>query len=121
MSTALLDLTAGPSGVAEVHAALDRLQQQPADFIRPALEVAEVERAIRRLEAYKLKLVASADKSGAPADAGFAGTEAWVAKTTTVSRTRAAREVALARNCSPGTTPRPQHSTTGSCPRRTRR
>ena len=61
-----------------------------------------MERAIRRLEAYKLRLVATADKAGTALDAGFAGTEAWVAKTTTVSRAHAAREVALAQELQSG-------------------
>ncbi len=61
-----------------------------------------MERAIRRLEAYKLKLVAEADKTGTALDAGFSGTEAWVSKTTTVSSTTAAREVALAKDLQSG-------------------
>ena len=58
--------------------------------------MAEVDRAIRRLEAYKLKLVAAADSAGVAKDAGFTGADAWLAKTTTVSRADAARQVALA-------------------------
>ncbi len=84
------------SAVAQVHGVLDRMHAAPTQTDRPAVAVAEVERAIRRLDAFKLKLVAAADSSGAAADAGFTGTEAWVARQTTVSRTKAAREVALA-------------------------
>ena len=58
--------------------------------------VAELDRAIRRFEALKLKVVAAADQAGTAKDAGFTDTNAWVAKTTTVSRSDAAREVALA-------------------------
>ena len=58
--------------------------------------MAEVDRAIRRLEAVKLRLVAAADKTGTAKDAGFTDTSAWVAKTTTVSRSDAASQVALA-------------------------
>ena len=58
--------------------------------------VAEVDRAIRRLESFKLKLVAAADSAGVAKDAGFTGADAWLAKTTTVSRADAARQVALA-------------------------
>ena len=58
--------------------------------------MAEVDRAIRRLESYKLKLVAAADSAGVAKDAGFTGADAWLAKTTTVSRADAARQVALA-------------------------
>jgi hypothetical protein len=64
--------------------------------------VAEVQRAIGRLEAYQLKLVATADEVGAAAGAGFTGTEAWIARHTTVSRAIAAREVALATELEPG-------------------
>ena len=41
-------------------------------------------------------MVAAADQAGAAKDAGFTNTGAWVAKTTTVSRSDAARQVALA-------------------------
>ncbi len=104
--SALLDLapdTGHPavSDVAEVHGVLDRLHQRSTAMTLPT-EVAEVERAIRRLEAYKLRLVATADKTGTALDAGFTGTEAWVAKTTTVSRAHAAREVALAQELQSG-------------------
>ena len=61
----------------------------------------EVDRAIRRLEALKLKLLAAADRNGVAQDAGFTGTEAWAATQTTSSRTTAARQVALARELSP--------------------
>ena len=100
---ALLDLhpdTTHPvsSGVAEMTAVLDRMHAAPTWPGRGehAAVVAEVDRAIRRLEALKLKLVAAADKAGTAKDAGFTDTDAWVAKTTTVSRSDAAREVALA-------------------------
>ena len=68
----------------------------PVGSSRPGADVAEVDRAIRRLEAYKLKLVAAADSAGVAKDAGFTGADAWLAKTTTVSRADAARQVALA-------------------------
>ena len=48
--------------------------------------VAEVDRAIRRHGVLKLKLVAAADSAGVAKDAGFTGADAWLAKTTTVSR-----------------------------------
>ncbi len=98
--SALLDLhpdtgDAVSSGVADLHGVIDRLHTAPPTR-RPGPEVAEVDRAIRRLEALKLKLVATADKSGVAKDAGFTGPDAWLAKTTTASRTDAARQVALA-------------------------
>jgi hypothetical protein len=87
------------SGVAEVHGALDRMHvgaAQPLMTGEYAGVVAELDRAARRIESLKLKVVAYADQAGAAKDAGFTDTTAWVAKTTTVSRSDAAREVALA-------------------------
>ena len=82
--------------VAELHAVIDRLHTSPVGSGRPSADVAEVDRAIRRLESYKLKLIASADSAGVAKDTGFTGADAWLAKTTTVSRADAARQVALA-------------------------
>ena len=85
------------SGVADLHAVIDRTARDSNGFEpsqRPT--VAEVDRAIRRLESFKLKLVAAADSAGVAKDAGFTGADAWLAKTTTVSRADAARQVALA-------------------------
>ena len=93
------------SGVAEVHELLDRMHAgaaQPLVTGEQARVVVEVDRAIRRLEALKLKLVAAADKTGAAKAAGFTDTGAWVAKQTTTSRAVAAREVALATNLREG-------------------
>jgi len=64
--------------------------------------MAEVDRAIRRLEALKVKLVAIADQAGTAKDAGFTSTGAWVAKTTTVSHSDATRQVALAADLNSG-------------------
>ena len=64
--------------------------------------VQRIERISRRMDAVKLRLVARADRTDTARDAGFSGTEAWVAKTTTVSRTTAAREVALAKDLETG-------------------
>ena len=79
------------SGVAEVHALLDRMHAGAAQVLvagEHAMAVAELDRATRRIEALKLKLVAAADSAGVAADAGFTGADAWLAKTTTVSRAR---------------------------------
>jgi hypothetical protein len=87
------------SGVAEVHGMLDRMHADTAgdlDCGDHARLVAELDRAARRIESLKLKVVAAADKAGSAQDAGFTDTNAWVAKTTTVSRADAARQVALA-------------------------
>ncbi len=99
---ALLDLhpdfaDAMSAGVADLHGVIDRLHTDAARLVpSPAVAVVEVDRAIRRLEALKLKMVAAADQAGTAKDAGFTDTNAWVAKTTTVSRSDAARQVALA-------------------------
>ena len=61
-----------------------------------AAAVHALERVEPPVEAVKLKVVAAADRAGAAADAGFTGTEAWVARQTTTSRGDAARQVALA-------------------------
>ncbi len=91
------------SGVRELHSLLDRLHATPVESAHASTgpAVVEVDRAIRRLEALKLKLLASADRSGLAHDSGFTGTEAWVATQTTTSRTTAARQVALARELAP--------------------
>ncbi len=111
MATALLDLdtrtnTGHPvlAGMAEIEEALDRMQlaTAPLPTGHYADAVHRIERMTRRMEAVKLKLVAGADKSGAAADAGFTGTEAWVATHTTTSRSCAAREVALAKELQAG-------------------
>jgi len=104
---ALLDLhpdtaDAVSTGVADLHAVIDRLHAAPVGSSRPSAEVAEVDRAIRRLESYKLKLVAAADSAGVAKDAGFTSADAWLAKTTAVSRSEAARQVRLAADLGTG-------------------
>ena len=104
---ALLDLhldtaDAVSARVAELHAVIDEIYTSPLGSSRPSADVAEVDRAIRRLESYKLKLVAAADSAGVAKDAGFTGADAWLAKTTTVSRADAARQVALAADLGSG-------------------
>ena len=103
--SALLDLQpdfadAMSAGVADLHGVIDGLHAAPTLSVTPSSTVVEVDRAIRRLEALKLKMVAAADQAGTARDAGFTDTNAWVAKTTTVSRSDAARQVALANDLS---------------------
>jgi len=90
------------TGVADLHAVINRLHAAPLGSSRPSADVAEVDRAIRRLESYKLKLIAAADSAGVAKDAGFTGADAWLANTTTVSRADAARQVALAADLDSG-------------------
>ena len=87
------------SGVAEIEAVLDRmLASTTAALVGESYgaAVAALDRVSRRVDAMKLKLVGAADSAGVAKDAGFTGADAWLAKTTTVSRADAARQVALA-------------------------
>ncbi len=102
--TAALDLhpdTGHPvtMGVAEMHSLLDRMHARVATPLASAEYanlVTELDRAARRVEALKLKVLAAADRAGAARQAGFTGTDAWTARHTNTSRSRAARAVALA-------------------------
>ena len=115
--SALLDLhpDAGHPVLAGLGAIEDALDQIHGAATTPlasgeyAAAVRRIECISRRLDAAKLKVVAAADKAGAPEDAGFTGTEAWVAKNTTTSRTTATREVGLARDLGSG-----EHDTTAA-------
>ena len=102
---ALLDLhpdstDAVLSGVAEIcTAVLDRMlaQRLPALVAsRPRRRGGGARPRHPPAGGLKLKLVAAADTAGVAKDAGFTGADAWLAKTTTVSRADAARQVALA-------------------------
>ena len=87
------------TGAAEIEETLDRMltaTSVPYAAGDCAAAVQVLERISRRVDAVKLKVLAAADKTGTAADAGFTGTEAWVARQTTTSRSQAAREVALA-------------------------
>src|SRR4051794_35316153 len=105
-TTALIPSTSADAlavGLRELHRVIDRVHAAPLVGIPGSMgsRVTDVDRAIRRLEALKLKLVAAADTAGIAQDAGFTGTEAWVVRQTTTSRTTAARQVALARELAP--------------------
>ena len=100
--TALLDLhpdadAVGVVGVlARVHAALDGagdLGLVSGDY---ATAVREVDRAISRLQALKLSLVAAADRAQVAAGSGMTGTGAWLSKATRTTGAVAAGQVALA-------------------------
>ena len=111
------------SGVAEVHGLLDRMHAGAGEALAAgghAHLVAELDRATRRIEALKLKVVAAADQAKVAKDAGFTGADAWLAKTTTVSRADAARQVALAASWTLGTTPPQRRWTPVSSPQNTR-
>ena len=100
--TALLDLhpDTDADGVvavlADVHAALDSagdLGMVSGDYARA---VREADRAISRLQAIRLSLVAAADRAEVAAGSGMSGTGAWLSKQTRTTGAAAAGQVALA-------------------------
>ena len=102
MSSHLQPPAAGHSllpGIDEVHACLDRMLGATDVGSAPGLTAAvvQVDRAIRRLEALKLKLLAAADRRAVAQEGGFTATESWAAAQTSTNRSAAARQVALAR------------------------
>ena len=98
--SALLDLhpTPGHPGVvvAGVHEALDGIGPVELGQGEYAGVVTECERAIRRLEALKLKLVAVADTARVSDLTGHASTGAWLASQTKAGNARCARVAKLA-------------------------
>ena len=83
-----------------VHSALDGL---PGEL--PAMAsgdygaaVVEAERAIRRLDAVKLRLVAAADAVDVSREAGLPDTTAWLARNTHATGSSASRQVTLAQD-----------------------
>ena len=84
-------------GVSQVHAVLDRCASVDdlSGYAASSL-VGEVDRAVTRLQAMKLSLVAVVDKSDVASDAGMTGTAAWLAARSRRDGASAAREVRLA-------------------------
>lgn len=74
--------------VAQLHGMIDELQRDADDPEASAGQplagrtLAEVDRAIRRLQSVKLSLLVAADHSGLAAAGGYADTTAWAARTT---------------------------------------
>ena len=82
--------------LATVHAALDSagdLGLVSGDY---ATAVREADRAISRLQALKLSLVAAADRAAVAAASGMSGTGAWLSQATRTTGVAAAGQVALA-------------------------
>jgi hypothetical protein len=99
--TAVLDLrpAAGDpvaSGLVALHAVLDRLMAHGPSTGDFAMAVREVDRAVARLQAVRLSLVAAADKASVAAGSGMSGTGAWLSKQTRTTGAAAAGQVALA-------------------------
>ena len=84
-------------GLARIHAVLDDLDPSvPVSSEEYAALVADCERAVRRLQAVKLRLVAAADQADVGVGSGMSGTGAWLAKQTRSTGATAAGQVALA-------------------------
>ncbi len=84
------------TGIAEVHAVLDKLDPRPSPGSVTGRDIAEVERAIARMESVKLSMVAAADRAQVGTESGMTGTSAWLATHTRSGGGKAAAEVALA-------------------------
>src|SRR4051812_40207152 len=104
MTSTLLDPrpTTVVDDLAELHAHIDTLHATPIPGTGHAQRVTGVDRAISRLVAYKLKVLAAADTARVATDAGFADTNAWAARQTHTSRANASKEVALATDLTNG-------------------
>ncbi len=98
MTSTLLDARPGTgvAPVAELHGVIDQLHQAPVPSTGHDQRVSEVDRAIHRLTAYKLKVLAAADRARVATESGFTDTSAWAARQTHTSRASAASDVALA-------------------------
>ena len=98
--SALLDLHPDATGVlgmlAGVHALLDDTGEMSLVSGDYATAVREVDRAVARLQAVRLSLVAAADRAEVAAGSGMSGTGAWLSKQTRTTGAAAASQVALA-------------------------
>jgi len=98
--SALLDLHPDPGHpgavVAGVHEALDGLGPVELEAGEYAAVVTDVDRAVRRLEALKLRLVAAAARDRVPEQSGARSTGAWVAQQTRSGSVQGARDARLA-------------------------
>lgn len=101
--TALLDLpvdtgTPASTCLAEIHRLLDGLDRGSRDLapLDHAALITQADRAISRLQAVKLRLLAAADRSAVAVASGMSGTGAWLAAQTRAAGADAARQVALA-------------------------
>ena len=88
---------AAADGVRQVHAVLDRCASVDdlSGYAASSL-IVDLDRAVTRLQALKLSLVARVDRSDVASDAGMTGTAAWLAARSRRDGASAAREVRLA-------------------------
>src|SRR5690349_10666799 len=99
MSTALLDevgLGDRTSGLRVLHAVIDSLQDLGSSSVAYDEVLVDLDRAIRRLEAVKLRLVAAADVARVADRTGLADTSSWLARRTHAGSAQAAADVRLA-------------------------
>ena len=82
-------------GIEAVHRVLDSVDSTAVGPVS-GRDVAQVDRAIARLESLKLTMVAAADQQDAAARAGMSGTSAWLAAHTRSWGGKAAADVLLA-------------------------
>jgi hypothetical protein len=84
-------------GVRRVHSVLDRCAgvEELSGYAASSL-ISELDRAVIRLQAVKLSLIAVVDRSEVAADAGMTGTAAWLAARSRSDGASAAKEVRLA-------------------------
>ncbi len=100
--TAVLDspnrIASGAMGCAALHEFLDRIDLDLDILSAGALaaEVAGWERAVRRVEALKLRVLAHARTAGVAKATGMSGTDAWLARATKSGRRDASQQVRLA-------------------------
>ena len=83
-------------GVARMHATLDEIGSAAVAGPVTGRDIAEVDRAIARLQSLKLRMVSSADRSHVATAAGMSGTAAWLAAHTRSGAAEAAGAVGLA-------------------------
>ncbi len=85
-------------GLRQIHGVLDRIEvcDAPSGPTAAARILGELERAVARLQAVKLRVVARTDHQDVAGESGLSGTGAWLAATTRSDGARAATEVRLA-------------------------
>src|SRR5580765_1339686 len=83
--------------VRQVHSVLDRCAgvEDLSGYAASSL-IGELERAVTRLQAMKLSLVAVVDKADLAADSGMTGTAAWLAARSRSDGATAAKDLRLA-------------------------
>lgn len=97
------------SGVETLHEAIDQLQRPELALAPADGTIAEIDRAIRRLESVKLRVVAAAERASVARESGLASTESWLARRTQSNPAQAAADcrLATALETDPTSEPRP--------------